>query len=267
MHKMLLSAMQAAAKIYILYILRHSIKLYSGEILGEMDNYSVNKEVMDKYSLRGKVFNKIREDILAGNYPEKFELREAAISKEMGVSRTPVREALRQLELEGLVSIIPNKGAYVNGITPKDIYDIYVIRSYLEGLCAKWACVNITESQIENLEEIIYLSEFHIGKEHWDQIFELDNRFHLGMYEACGSKILEHILSDYHHYVERVRKNTLSSYERASMASAEHKAILQSVKDKDEARAERLANEHIFQSIANIRHQGLDKLMEKQEEQ
>lgn len=260
---MLLSAMQAAARIYILYILRHSIKLYSGEILGEMNNYSVNKEVMDKYSLRGKVFNKIREDILAGNYPEKFELREAAISKEMGVSRTPVREALRQLELEGLVSIIPNKGAYVNGITPKDIYDIYVIRSYLEGLCAKWACVNITESQIENLEEIIYLSEFHIGKEHWDQIFELDNRFHLGMYEACGSKILEHILSDYHHYVERVRKNTLSSYERASMASAEHKAILQSVKDKDEARAERLANEHIFKSIDNIKSQGLDKLMRK----
>lgn len=228
-----------------------------------MDNYSVNKEVMDKYSLRGKVFNKIREDILAGNYPEKFELREAAISKEMGVSRTPVREALRQLELEGLVSIIPNKGAYVNGITPKDIYDIYVIRSYLEGLCAKWACVNITESQIENLEEIIYLSEFHIGKGHWNQIFELDNRFHLGMYEACGSRILEHILSDYHHYVERVRKNTLSSYERASMASAEHKAILQSVKDKDEAKAERLANEHIFKSIDNIKSQGIDKLMHK----
>ena len=228
-----------------------------------MDNYSFNKEVMDKYSLRGKVFNKIREDILAGNYPEKSELREAAISKEMGVSRTPVREALRQLELEGLVSIIPNKGAYVNGITPEDIYDIYIIRSYLEGLCAKWACVNITNSQLENLEEIIYLSEFHIGKEHWDQIFELDNRFHLGMYEACGSKILEHILSDYHHYVERVRKNTLSSYERASMASAEHKAILQSVKDKDEARAERLANEHIFKSIDNIKSQGLDKLMRK----
>ena len=228
-----------------------------------MDNYSFNKEVMDKYSLRGKVFNKIREDILAGNYPEKSELREAAISKEMGVSRTPVREALRQLELEGLVSIIPNKGAYVNGITPEDIYDIYIIRSYLEGLCAKWACVNITNSQLENLEEIIYLSEFHIGKEHWDQIFELDNRFHLGMYEACGSRILEHILSDYHHYVERVRKNTLSSYERASMASAEHKAILQSVKDKDEARAERLANEHIFKSIDNIKNQGLDKLMQK----
>ena len=90
-----------------------------------MDNYAGGKEEMDKYSLRGKVFSKIREDILAGNYREKDELKEAAISKALGVSRTPVREALRQLELEGLVSIIPNKGAYVNGITAKDIYDIY----------------------------------------------------------------------------------------------------------------------------------------------
>lgn len=230
-----------------------------------MDNYNDNKDVMDKYSLRGKVFNKIREDILSGNYAEHDELREAAISKELGVSRTPVREALRQLELEGLVSIIPNKGAYVNGITAKDIYDIYIIRSYLEGLCAKWACENITKDQIEELEEIVYLSEFHIQKEHWDQIFELDNRFHLILYEACGSKILKHILSDYHHYVERVRKNTLSSKERAGKASEEHKAILQSVKDKDEEKAEKLANEHIFSSLANIKHQGLDKLMQKHE--
>ena len=231
-----------------------------------MDHYAGGKEEIDRYSLRGRVFNKIREDILAGNYREKDELKESAISKELGVSRTPVREALRQLELEGLVSIVPNRGAYVNGITSKDIYDIYVIRSYLEGLCAKWACEHITKEQIEDLEEIIYLSEFHIQKEHWEQIYELDNRFHFYLYKACGSKILEHILSDYHHYVERVRKNTLSSQERARTASAEHKAILDAVINKDEELAERLANEHIFQSIANIRHLGLDNLMEKQEE-
>lgn len=219
----------------------------------------------NQYSLRGRVFNKLREDILAGNYEEKEELKEAAISKELGVSRTPVREALRQLELEGLVSIVPNKGAYVNGITAKDIYDIYVIRSYLEGLCAKWACEHITKEQLEELEEIVYLSSFHIQKEHWDQIFELDNRFHLLLYESCGSKVLEHILADYHHYVERVRKNTLSSQERANKASEEHSAILESLKQKDGERAERLANEHIFQSLANIKHQGLEKLMKKHE--
>lgn len=217
----------------------------------------------EQYSLRGRVFNKLREDILTGNYAEKEELREAVISKELGVSRTPVREALRQLELEGLVHIIPNKGAYVNGITAKDIYDIYVIRSYLEGLCAKWACEHISKEQLEELEEIVYLSAFHIEKKHWAQIFELDNRFHLLLYEACGSKILEHILSDYHHYVERVRKNTLSSRERAAKASEEHRAILEAVRQKDSVLAEKLANEHIFRSMENIEHQGLNKLMEQ----
>ena len=133
-------------------------------------------------------------------------------------------------------------------------------------MCAKWACEHITKEQIDELEEIIYLSEFHIQKEHWEQIFELDNRFHLYLYKACGSKILEHILSDYHHYVERVRKNTLSSQERARTASMEHKAILNAVINKDEEKAEKLANEHIFQSLANIKHQGLDKLREKHED-
>jgi DNA-binding GntR family transcriptional regulator len=229
----------------------------------EMDNYNSTKEPQDRYSLRGKVFHRIREDILEGKYAQNDELREAAISQNMGVSRTPVREALRQLELEGLVTIIPNKGAYVNGITAKDIFDIYEIRSYLEGLCAKWACRNITKEQLEELDEITYLSDFHIQKEHWEQIFELDNRFHLLLYEACGSKVLEHILADYHHYVERVRKNTLSSKDRAGEAAKEHKAILDAVRTKEEDLAEKLANEHIYRSLDNIKKQGMDNLMGK----
>ena len=119
-------------------------------------------EGYEERSLRGKVFERLREDILSGVYKEKEELREASIGEEMGVSRTPVREALRQLELEGLVRIIPNKGAYVTGITQADVRDIYKIRSMLEGLCARWATRHITEAQMTELEEIILLSEFHI---------------------------------------------------------------------------------------------------------
>ena len=82
-----------------------------------MSDRDVKSEVTDKYSLRGRVFHKLRDDILNGKYKENEELREAAIGEEMGVSRTPVREAFRQLELEGLLQIVPNKGAYVTGIT------------------------------------------------------------------------------------------------------------------------------------------------------
>ena len=93
----------------------------------------------DHYSLSAKVFHTLREDILNGKYQAKEELKEADIGKEMGVSRTPVREALRQLELEGLVNIIPNKGAFVVGVTLNDIKDIHEMRTLLEGLCARWA--------------------------------------------------------------------------------------------------------------------------------
>ena len=157
---------------------------------------------MEEYhdrSLRGRVFQKLREDILSGVYKEHEELREITIGEELGVSRTPVREALRQLEPEGLVTIIPNKGAYVTGITPKDVYDIYKIRSMLEGVCARWATEHITEKQIEELEEVLLLSEFHLqkkGEEKAEQVTELDGKFHKVLYEASDSRILEHVLSD-----------------------------------------------------------------------
>ena len=153
-----------------------------------MSDRDVKSEVTDKYSLRGRVFHKLRDDILNGKYKENEELREAAIGEEMGVSRTPVREAFRQLELEGLLQIVPNKGAYVTGITVKDVKDIYAIRSLLEGLCARWATENISREQMEEMEENIYLSEFHAGKGHAQQLAELDNQFHEILYAASNSK-------------------------------------------------------------------------------
>jgi DNA-binding GntR family transcriptional regulator len=222
-----------------------------------LEDFDLRKEMAETYSLRGRVFNKIREDILSGAYHENEELKENTLASELGVSRTPVREALRQLELEGLVAIIPNKGASVTGITSKDIHDIYMIRSYLEGLCAKWACEHITESQIEALDEIVYLSEFHARRSHHEQLVDLDNKFHDLIYKASGSKILDHVLSDFHHYVERIRKITLSRTSRATKSNEEHALILDAIKKRDGDLAEKLAHEHIMNTIKNISEQGL----------
>ena len=218
---------------------------------------NIQKEIADTYSLRARVYNTIRNKILSGEYKENEELKENALASELGVSRTPVREALRQLELEGLVNIIPNKGAYVTGITKKDIYDIYTIRSYLEGLCARWACKNITNAQIEALEEILYLSDFHARRSHFDQLVELDNKFHDLLYKASGSKILDHVLSDFHQYVERVRKVSLSRPYRAVQSSKEHAAIVEAIKKRDGALAETLAQEHMKNTIKYITEQVL----------
>ena len=221
-----------------------------------MKDNDVKKEVTDKYSLRGRVYNRLREDILSGRLKENEELKEIAIGEELGVSRTPVREAFRQLELEGLITIVPNKGAFVTGITAKDVKDIYMIRSHLEGLCARLACDYISDAQLEEMEENIYLASFHASKGHMDQLAELDNRFHEIMYDACNSKMLENLLRDYHQYVMRIRRKTLSS-SRGTVSNEEHRSIMQAIKDRDKVEAERLANLHITNAYENMVKNGL----------
>ncbi|MBP5659914.1 MAG: GntR family transcriptional regulator [Lachnospiraceae bacterium] len=222
-----------------------------------MGSYDLKQEVTDKYSLRGRVFNKIREDILSGKYKENDELKEIAIGEELGVSRTPVREAFRQLELEGLIQIVPNKGAYVTGITIEDVKDIYMIRSKLEGLCAAWACEHITDEQLEEMEENIYLAKFHAERGHFEQMAELDSRFHEILYESCNSKMLEHLLKDFHQYVQRVRKKTLSTTERGIASNHEHQMIMEAIKAKNPEEAERLATVHINNAYKNMVKNGL----------
>lgn len=226
-----------------------------------MSSTQGQKDGRDKYSLRGRVFQSIREDILNGRYKQDTELKEAAIGAELGVSRTPVREALRQLELEGLVSIIPNRGAYVNMITAKDVQEIYEIRSMLEGLCARWATRSITKEQLDSMEESLCLSEYHTTKKNYDKLYELDSLFHEQLYEAGGSRILNHILSDFHDYVKMVRKVTISTSSRSVTSTEEHRAIFEAIKEKDPEKAEALAKEHVKHTIESIQAYGLEKIL------
>ena len=207
---------------------------------------------MENYSLRGQVFHVIREDILKGRYKENDELREATLGKELGVSRTPVREALRQLELEGLVKIIPNRGAFVTGITEKDVCDIYMIRSVLEGLCVQMAAEHMTKERIDELEEVLVLAEYYLEKGNMEQLTELDGKFHQILYTASGSRILDHVLSDFHKYVQLARRNSVKTESRAQKSLEEHREILEALKENDAEKAERLANTHILIVMKNL---------------
>lgn len=161
------------------------------------------------YSLSGRVFHTIRENILSGKYKCDEELKEKTLGDELGVSRTPVREALRQLELE----------------------------------------------------ENIFLVEFHAKKENYAQILELDNKFHEVLYEASGSKMLKHELSAFHHYVERVRKITLSMPDRVVKSNDEHKKIVEALKQHNAKEAELLATSHMLNTIENMDNYGWDNLL------
>ena len=208
-------------------------------------------------TLKDHVYDFIAEEIREGKLLPGQRISENDICNELEISRTPVREAFRQLELEGLIQIIPNKGAYVTGITEKDVKDIYMIRSLLEGLCARWATEHISKEQMDEMEENVYLAEFHARKGHLEQLAELDNRFHDIMYEACDSKLLEHQLKDFHQYVLRVRRKTLANANRGPKSNEEHKEIMEAIKAGNGDLAERLAHQHMINAYENMVKNGL----------
>ena len=216
-------------------------------------------------SLRGQVFDKIRSDILNGKYKRGEELVESSIGKELGLSRTPVREAIRQLELEGLVQLVPNKGAFVTGISEKDVRDIYLIRARLEGLAARMAAKNITPELLDAMEETVVLSEYHAKKEHYEQVCEMDSKFHKLLYKASGSRILEHTLTDFHQYVQRVRMVSIMKKRRMEKSNDEHDAILTAIREHDEEKAELVATRHISNTVENLKNYDLDSVLSKGE--
>ena len=216
-------------------------------------------------SLRGQVFDKIRSDILNGKYKRGEELVESSIGKELGISRTPVREAIRQLELEGLVQLVPNKGAFVTGISEKDVRDIYLIRARLEGLAARMAAKNITPELLDAMEETVVLSEYHAKKEHYEQVCEMDSKFHKLLYKASGSRILEHTLTDFHQYVQRVRMACIMKKRRMEKSNDEHDAILTAIREHDEEKAELVATRHISNTVENLKNYDLDSVLSKGE--
>lgn len=203
------------------------------------------KDTEAAYSLHGKIFEQLENDILSGKYNQGDCLNELKLSEEMGVSRTPIREAFRQLELEGLVVYTPNRGVVVRGFSKEDIRDIYQIRLMIEGMTARRAAENITQEYLKELEETLELEKFYTDKEDAAQIAALDSRFHEAIYQASGSRLLIKTLKAFHHYVKHVRNISLSNPDRAKKAYEEHKAIYEAMLGGDRELAEILTEQHI----------------------
>ena len=213
---------------------------------------SLFKDGSEKYSLRGKIFNILRQQILDGKYIPGDSLIETKLAEELGVSRTPIREAIRQLELEGLVNSVPNKGVIVKGITEKDIEDIYTIRKVLEGVAAKWAVEKISDEGIRELKDNFELMEFYTAKGDIEQVAKLNTSFHDIIFSATKSSVLQHILTDFQYYVQWARYKSLKAPGRAQEALEEHRLIPNAFIKRDHENAEKTVTEHIVNSSKNL---------------
>ncbi len=217
-----------------------------------MDLFDQKKE---NKSLTSIIFEKIREDIVNGEYDPGEKIVEAKLADDLGVSRTPVREALKQLELDGLVENIPNRGVIVKGVSMQDVEDIYTIREAIEGVAAKWSVERMTEEELQTLKEIFELMEFYTFKKDVDKIFELNTRFHETIYMATKSRFLEHVLRDFQLFIKSTRYESLKSEGRMEHTLEEHRAILDAFTERNTDEAVKRILKHINNSKENFERQ------------
>ena len=195
-------------------------------------------------SLADQIFERLEEDILAGKYKKGSILTEIGLSEEMGVSRTPVREALKRLEQEHIVEN-SGKGVSVLGISDTDAGIMFDIRIKVEGMAAASCAKNITKEQLAELNEILELQEFYTSKLDAEKIKSLDSEFHAKIYECSGSSVYYDTLKPLHNKLQKVRKTSLSNPERAGISCEEHRSILDALSEGNPEKADLAMEEHI----------------------
>ncbi|NMB46955.1 MAG: GntR family transcriptional regulator [Firmicutes bacterium] len=202
----------------------------------ELDNYK---------PLRDIVFETLREAIIAGQLRPGERLMEVQIAEELGVSRTPVREAIRKLELEGFVIMVPRKGAYVSDMSIKDVTDVFEIRRALEGLAAELAAERMTEDELEELERLLVRTAETTARLDVLSTVDMDTGFHQVIYEASRNEKLSNMLYHLREQIQRFRTQSLSRPGRLRRVLIEHQGIVDALKQRDTDLARQLAEGHI----------------------
>ena len=202
-------------------------------------------------SLADQVFEHLETDILSGKYQRGDLLTENRLCEILGVSRTPIREALRRLQQEHLI-VETGKGSLVLGITEEDLRDIYIIREAIEAKAARMATDSASEEDINELKSALELQEFYLTKQNSEQMRIMDNRFHEILYKISGSHVFYNTLLPLHKKVQKYRKVSLQSQSRANESVAEHREILNAIINRDADAAERLTATHVKNAYNHI---------------
>jgi len=213
------------------------------------DNQSIRQDYRTMHDL---VFNTLMEDILSGRLEPGKKLNISEISVRLGVSRTPVREALKQLMSVGLVENVPHRSPFVKKLSIEEIIELYYIRAALEGIASRLAAQRLTDDQIKELEALCIRMEKKARSGQFDDFIEDNSRFHFLVYEATNSPRLQEMVLQYYRQCEQYRALVMElpgSYEEVCQ---EHKNILNSFKERDLEKADNVARQHHFNSARRI---------------
>lgn len=202
-------------------------------------------------SLANQVFETIEKNILTGVYPQGDILSESRLSEELGVSRTPIREALTRLESEKLISTTP-MGALVLGITEKDVKDMFQVKLHLDPIIVRLTAENISDEALEKLKDNVEQQFFYDSKGNKQKLRDLDTEFHDIIYAESKSPVLQGILTGIHHKLLKYRESSLQCNDRSRHTVEEHEAIYNALKSRDAMKVDLIVLQHINHTYDTI---------------
>ena len=202
-------------------------------------------------SLADQVYDRLENDIIQGVYPKGEILTELKLAEQLGVSRTPIREALRRLEQERLITDA-GKGSRVIGISEDDVLDIMNIREHAEGLATYYATINMTKDGLNELKHIIDLMDFYYDKWDVEHLRRADDDFHDAICRLSKRTVIKDTLVPLHRKTRRYRKIAMEDKTRATCTLKEHHEIYDAIAAGNAELARKLATEHIIQARAHM---------------
>ncbi|KIR01973.1 hypothetical protein P261_00787 [Lachnospiraceae bacterium TWA4] len=200
----------------------------------------------DNLPLRDAVFCTLRDAILKGSLPPGQHLMEMQLATQLGVSRTPVREAIRKLELEGLVIMIPRKGARVAAISEKSLKDVLEVRRALEELSVSLACRRMNKEELDEIREINEAFKLACLGDDVVKIAQIDENFHQKIYQASGNKRLLQLLNQLQNQMYRYRVEYIKNTERRSALFKEHDTLITLISEHKTEEATECIRKHII---------------------
>ena len=210
-----------------------------------MDIIQADKSVQP---LSAGLYAELQSDILSGAIPNSSKLTEQAICKKYNVSRTPVREAFRQLEADGLIENIPNRGAFVTGLTRRDISDLFDLRALFEVQAVEWAIKRMTSEDIDKLAETVEFMEFYTLKDDVDKVLTFNSQFHNIIDAGTGNRMIQKTLAIYQTYLKHSAPAKTYTGDYLKTILEEHKAIFEAFESKNPAAGRKAMEYHMAQS-------------------
>ena len=197
-------------------------------------------------------YSHVRDALLKGALRPNQRIHQVSLAQQLGMSLVPVREALRKLEAEGFVRILPHRGVFVSAISRAEMEDVFAVRLAIEGMATKQAVLRITDQQLEKLADLISRMKLALDSHDHTQLLELNQQFHFTLYEASGREYLCSLITHLWQKGTRYRTSYIQLPERANQAHEEHKEILQALQERSVRKAIHAVRNNIRQTMLGL---------------